>query len=387
MISHDGGGVRGAVAARQKLDTTLADIERICKLEQAIVRNLLITQRYHDLTGSLAGVIGQINANWATFATWASKTAGQSIRGEEVPRELTQILQAEAKLQQHFERLTRAFSWVPFLKLDIELFDVARAIIDEVSRQIALGNLRVFAELAPFFARFADEFADPEQRTQANLEKFLEHFKPGGPENDGQDLLKLAFRAYFEAAAASDQKHCAELVLYANLLIGLHEQTRLQPNIAAALNAPLSDRVYTELRSGVALLLRPLFQFLFRGPLKSFRENLQEVWERVATRFLMRLSLPGGGSISLGEDVRGRFPKDLDPLTYAVLVQLVQRYDANLATTAGSAAVNWTVLSNRMAFITDLFRCRQQDGLLFDPPFTSEQRALFEKGQIPPGPL
>lgn len=386
MISQDAGS-QGTVAARQSLEVMLADLSRICVLDKPVVRNLLITQRYHDLTGSLASVIGRSNANWATFATWASKTAGQSIRGEEVPEELTDLLRAEEKVQQAFSELKRAFAWVPFVELDLELFDVARAIINEVGLQIAQGNLKVFQELAPLFARFADTFADPRARTPENLELFLRTLRPGPPEIDGQDRLKQAFQAYFEAAQAPTAKRCAELVLYANLLIGFHEQTRLQPNIAAAINAPLSEHFYTELRSRSALLLRPLFWWFFKGPSKRLRAHVQVVWERVATRYLMRLTLPGGSSIPLGSDIQRSFPPDLDPLEYAILRELVRKYDANLHSTIGSAAHNWAVLTDRMTFITDLFRCCQQDSPLFDPPFSEAQRALFEAGQLPPGPL
>lgn len=40
---------------------------------------------------------------------------------------------------------------------------------------------------------------------------------------------------------ASDRKIQAELLLCGNVLIGLHEQTRLQPYIVEALNTPIED--------------------------------------------------------------------------------------------------------------------------------------------------
>src|SRR5438552_1558097 len=49
----------------------------------AVRRNLLITQCYHDLSAELARVLGGGNANWCTFATWASRTAGGFIREDE----------------------------------------------------------------------------------------------------------------------------------------------------------------------------------------------------------------------------------------------------------------------------------------------------------------
>ena len=40
-----------------------------------------------------------------------------------------------------------------------------------------------------------------------------------------------------------------------------------------------------------------------------------------------------------------------------------------------------------MNFIVNLFRSRQNDGSLFDPPFTAAQLAKMRLGQLPPGPL
>ena len=58
---------------------TLDDVTRIGQTSEAALRNLLITQCYHDLSHELASAVDHGSANWSTFATWASKTAGQSI--------------------------------------------------------------------------------------------------------------------------------------------------------------------------------------------------------------------------------------------------------------------------------------------------------------------
>lgn len=136
MISVVGDAV-GATRTKLAFEAMLQDIARIARLSEPVLRNLLITLRYHALTISLARVVGPTNANWATFATWASKTAGESIRGELVPGELAALFGAEGELEHSFGELKRAIAWLPWLKLDLELLDVARAILDEVSAQIA----------------------------------------------------------------------------------------------------------------------------------------------------------------------------------------------------------------------------------------------------------
>jgi hypothetical protein len=65
-------------------------------------------------------------------------------------------------------------------------------------------------------------------------------------------LLRAAFRDYGRALRAADGKTQAELVLLANLRISLHEQTRLQPEIAPALNAPASGGRFVEPKSGAS---------------------------------------------------------------------------------------------------------------------------------------
>src|SRR6478609_6514640 len=97
-----------ALTSARPDETILADIERVAQLEQPVIRNLWITQHYHSLMGLLSDVLGAGNANWSTFATWASKTAGQSIRGEEVPVEIQQLLIEQAKVQERLSLLLEA---------------------------------------------------------------------------------------------------------------------------------------------------------------------------------------------------------------------------------------------------------------------------------------
>jgi hypothetical protein len=381
----------GATPAEERVAAAIADIRRIEGLDDAIHRNLLITKRYHELSHDLARVIRGTNCNWSTFACWASKTAGQSIRQEELPGDIVQVLKDEARFEECLATLTRPLPFLRFLHLDLNVFQVARAVVTEVSRQIAAGNLKVFAELAPFFARFSIEFADPAARTPRSLDAFLERLRSGPAERDGQDWLKLAFRRYFAAIDAPNDKQRAEHILLGNLLIGLHEQTRLQPNIQAGIDAPLSDAVLRE-SAGLAGIswLRPLTRRLFGHRLSQFRDGVQDGWERVVTRFFMRLALPNGQSLSLAEDVpvTGRtFPPDLDPLLDAELSVFVGKYDRDPRTTRGSGAHNWTQLAQRMSFIIDLFRSHQQSLDLFGPPFDPMQCQEIEAGRVPRGPL
>ena len=54
---------------------TVADTERIAAISQPVLRNLMITQCYFELSTAFRNRTGQ-GANWCTFATWASRQAG-----------------------------------------------------------------------------------------------------------------------------------------------------------------------------------------------------------------------------------------------------------------------------------------------------------------------
>ncbi|HET7544758.1 MAG TPA: hypothetical protein VFK05_33050 [Polyangiaceae bacterium] len=381
-------GSGNALGAARPAEAVLADIERVARMTQPIIRNLWITQHYHSLMGLLAEVLGSDNANWSTFATWASKTAGQSIRGEEFPAELQQLLSEEAKLH---ERLSGLLAKLPGAWAEqLDPLAIPRAVLGRVSEQIALGNLKVFAELAPLFAQFWDRFREPARLSEAELDAFVNRLKPGPATEDGQDSLKLAFTSYFAAARTTNAKSKAEFILHGNLLIGLHEQTRLQSFIAGAMDSPFDAQSYERLLAAepdwLELLTRPMFGAL----LKVLRHELEDRWERLLTRYMMTLTLPGGNLLRLGLDIpvgKTPFPAVLDPLEYEALKQLVSTYDPNLESLRGSGARNWSELGNRMAFIADLFRSRQQDPTLFLPPFSEEQLKTLALDRQPSGPL
>ena len=109
-------------------------------------------------------------------------------------------------------------------------------------------------------------------------------------------------------------------MLLANLAIGWHEQTRLQPEIAEALSAPFEEPIKLR-RSLLRRLLRPHFGLALRllGELVPGRRtrvktvldeldrHAKQVAHEAVTELLMTLSLPGE-ELSLGSDVPGDVP-------------------------------------------------------------------------------
>jgi hypothetical protein len=344
------------------------DIAAISQLEDGAVRNLLITQRYRDLSAALVELLGGPgNVNWSTFATWASKTAGLSIRNEEVPGVVVELAD------------DRSFLVAPI-----------RETLGTVSTSIAAGNLKVFAELAPLFVKFVQAFDAPGADAD-RVGRFVDTLDPRPSADGGQAPLIGAFTAYGRARSTQDAIQHARLMLLGNCLIGLHEQTRLQPQIQEAMDAPIDDILKKHLSPGPGGGWLARVVGAIERPLDDLVGLAQDVWERVATRYMMSLSLPGGTTLPLGRDIppsaaaREYLPQVLEDIDDPdALVHVLEQFDrAQGYGDQGSASVDWRVLDDRMNFIVNLFRSRQQDSELLEQPFNEAQRADIEARRMP----
>ena len=210
-----------------------------------VMRNLAITQAYHELSADVAARLGPV-ATWCTFATWASKQAGRTIRKEDLERSLETMFLASpvaARAGHEVEAEARRFgSNLPIGASLSSLWAVVdpEGALDRVSAAVARGNLKVFEEIGREFARFDVECGADSSAGGENLDRFVERLRPGEPP-DGQRYLRQAFSRYHRARFEVDPVTRAQLVLLANVEIGFHEQTRLQPEIAEALDAGVVD--------------------------------------------------------------------------------------------------------------------------------------------------
>src|SRR5688500_1277538 len=126
---------------------------------------------------------------------------------------------------------------------------------------------------------------------------------------------------------------------------------------------------------------------LLDARLRPYRAVLEQVWLQLSTRYLMTLELPNG-PMHLGRDlpnvtVQPVFPPDLADLQDSELLRLLRLYRAEGVGTYGSGASDWSNLSERMSYILQLFRSRQQDQALFGPPFGAEAMAAIQRGTVP----
>ncbi|WP_367127914.1 hypothetical protein [Saccharothrix sp. HUAS TT1] len=379
---------------------TVADVERIAARPEAVVRNLQITHCYHELSRELAAVTGGA-ANWCTFAVWASKQVGRTIRQEDLRRRL-ESPETAALVEVVVRSLRLA---VPRRVLDdggrlVRQAVLATARLDAAGEAAARGNLKVFEEVAREFARFLAEFADAEEVDEDRIARFRDSLRPGEPP-EGQRYLRQAFTRYHHARFATDPKERAELLLLANIEVGLHEQTRLQPEITAAMEAPVIDPEELERRlldlvlpgnRVVRWLRRVLLTVLGRRtPVRAATERLADharaLVRRAVTEHLMTMALPGGEVLDLGEDLPARFPPLLARLSHPELLALLKAVDPTADSLLDTATRDWSDLPDRMHYIADMFRCHAQRADLLDPPFTPEQVAAVASGRRPDGPL
>ena len=232
----------------------------------------------------------------------------------------------------------------------------------------------------------------------SHIDLFCQQLK-AGPLPQGQEYLAKGFTNYYRALFEQDPGKKTQLNLLANLCIGFHEQNRLQPEIAAALNAPVDTQqvksdLLNKLFSGASWFtrLRLFFQHVF-GPtlldksIEALVQLLQQRIRLVLTAHLMTLTLPPDNCLRLGSDLSIPYPAGLAELTNTDLLSLLAQIDPTPNSLLESGASDWASLPERMHYIADLFRCYHQSGELFDAAFTAEQVVAMKSGQFPAGNL
>jgi hypothetical protein len=380
---------------------SIADVERIASVADPVVRNLLITQCYFEISRAFRARI-RPGANWCTFATWASKQAGRTVRREDLVGHFQDLFQHSPELQASVGALVRAvgalgIQWeVPVVERRIMAVVNPETAFARASDAVSRGNLKVFAEIGREFTRFLATFAadaafEPEKTT-----RFCAALLPGSPPQ-GQQWLRDAFTLCAETRFSPDPEVQAETLLCANLLAGFHEQTRLQPEIEEALNAALDAERTRQL---LVETLLPVYWVRIRYrlavlagrklPLDDALDRLlavvQQLVRKAITHHLMTIHV-SGEILQLGRDLAGAFSPPLAQITNSRLNQLLADLDPTPNSLIDSGARDWADLKERMHFIADFFRCYHQRAVLFDSPFNDQQVQEIKLGVKPAGPL
>jgi hypothetical protein len=371
---------------------TPADVRRIAAMRSPVLRNLQITHAYARLAGEVGRRHGE-GANWCCFATWASRQAGRTIRGEDLIGHVQQRLGQRAGLLHPIAAFGRWLLRRGLFHPDTLVGRITDRLhtpfdaFERASAAVARGNLKVFAEIGFEFARYLEECSPEDEPDSARFGAFLDGFQPGDPP-DGQRLLRQAFTRYQRHAFEPDPKCRCELVLLANLEIGLHEQTRLQPEIREALESAHYTREDLGRRFGgmAPLRVRGPIQRMLAALFAPAQREMATVAREAITASFMVLCLPGR-VLALGSHLDEPFPESLRALGDEELAAMRARFECHGVDPDDCGAKDWSVLEQRMHYIVHLFRAFHASEDLYRPPFSSRQVEHFSKGLVPLGDL
>jgi hypothetical protein len=389
----------GLDANRSTSVPSVDEVRQIAAIANPVIRNLEITYCYSRLAAAFAARGGE-GANWCTYATWASRQAGRTVRGEDLLEHLTRrlmygrwLLHPIATLWRRllrrglFQRGTRIGRLTAELHTPFDAFERA-------SDAVARGNLKVFEEIGLEFARYLHECPPVLPAEASEVERFLDGLRPGDPP-EGQRYLREAFVRYQRGGLEGDPKARAELAVLANLEVGLHEQTRLQWEIGEAISAAYAMQEDLGRRALEALFPSATRWWrIVRGPASAaigvVAGRVQRAASRLAreviTESLMVLSLPGR-VLALGRHLPDAYPSALVEPADAELIELLARFEPRAPAHDDCGARDWSDLHQRMHYIVHLFRAFHLSEQLSRPPFTPEQVASFRRGVVPDGIL
>lgn len=378
---------------------TEQNVANIAAIQERVIRNLEITACYAELATAMRARLGAA-ADWCTFATWASRQAGSTIRGEDLQERFARRLGRHARLLEPFQSMSRALLRKGLFNPETRLGRAVAAIhtpfdaFERASDAVAAGNLKVFEEIGREFARFLEQVpADATPESPAFM-AFAAQLRPGGAP-DGQQLLREAFGHYQQPRLETDPVARAAWTLLANLKIGLHEQTRLQPEIARAVDAPLTTvrdlgaRVLHAVIPGsrrLPQLLRTPAYAVVGWLAMRVRQTATAITREVVTEAMMVLALPTG-VLALGHNLEAPLPSIFRGSPHPVLAVFIKEYDPCPPGVSECGADDWCNLRQRMHYILHLFRAFAEEPRLFAAPFTPEQTASFRAGRVPAGEL
>lgn len=373
------------------LPVTEESVTAIAAIEDVAVRNLWITQTYADLAERLGHLI-TTDHTWCTFAVWASGTAGQSIREEELGGVLDDIFDATGPHHRTAAELNRATRWLRRLGViraieATHLDDLLRDSIDVVSERIAHGNTLVYRELGPIFVRLLERF-EAGQAPEGAEDRVLAEI---GLDPGADDLVVRAFRLYYQAAHEPYGPRRAQRVLAANIWAVLHEQQRLQPDILASMDSGflvIDDVIAPRL---ARWLPGYVGERVVRRVLGVVEKPLRDLFQDVATELMMKLYVPGD-VLHLGRTLpplpNGEmFPPELSDIVLETLREALREWDGTNGTGRRCGATDWSDLHERMTYIVNLFRSRQHTASLAQSPFSEAQLAVMRELRLPEGPL
>jgi hypothetical protein len=364
------------------------------------------------------------NANWFNFATWATVTVNRDLALRGSPTGMDHLLPGTIR-----KRLTPM------------MFSLRASDGQRVSRALSWGQRLVFvsttliflSRLRPEANRLPPTDAASERQQDLVFEQVLELGRWGNLDYlDPERHLRVVWQAfgYYEQAArysaqlrhlrASDPRSPllprlyalrARSILFANLTIAAVEQDILHHAVVDVINQVPERFAETVTNSaarwGERLAGVPRQVTALEAPfqMEPIAKSVTEAWARFMTNQIMVVLLPSE-QLRLGKDVPPRsaiapfFPPDLNDLNALPDVpqgesstedvrfnenvsNLVASFDRSLGGGRGSAARDWRRYDDRLNWIVNMMRSRQQEQSLWWSPYSIEDQDRIHSGQLP----
>lgn len=344
-------------------DKMFTNGELLLAYPDRIERNEQVTRQYYELSQGMSNIVGKDNANWATYAVWASDEIGRNLDSS--------------------------------LNRTVEMYGVG-----DPRYWLSKGNSKLVSDIGPAFRHFVDTFGDGKNRNMT-FDQFWKSFETkyagrnisyleGGV--GSRDDMKNAFKAYYESMKLQDQAKTADpatkaqldsrreqLMLYGNTLVGLQEQLLVQTDIENGLKV---FGVTNPWGAGGSFI-----DFHTPGPngkgesRLDTNSDLSQQPTRVPT-LNATFTTVDGRTVNLGTELRTRL-EGLDG-------DNTNEQEWSLGN-AGTS--EWQSYSQRMGYIYHLFEQYQHDSKLFNNPreqFGTRAKELEtepEPNQILPMPM
>lgn len=289
--------------------STNTDMAAVVRNDDKVERNQNVTDSYHEISQDFDDFLnppGKEDAgnNWFDYAKWASREVGDGIQGKDLPT-------------------------------GSGLTD-AQDILSE-------GNTKVYDDIAPDAQAFLKEFGQDQEFDQAKYDEWSKRFG----DDEGGQLKKDAFGAYYEARFEDDPKKRQELTLLGNLKIAEHEQKLLDPVIDKAFD-PVDNSGWLGTAAKIA-----------GGPVGGFVvDKLGEQGARIFGNPDIKVPDGQGGfaNPSLKDDLQGQVPGNLQDPQDPRLQEMLSDWGADTNSLEGTGAGDWSDLDQRMKYISQMMK-------------------------------
>ena len=366
--------------------------EDIAGMADPVLRNLCITQRYHEFAIALRDAGHGPDATWCAFAVWASKTAGATIRGDVLPARAKELLRQGDDTSAALGRFNSGLAGKAMQHLTHDhLGQLVEGVTADVSEHIAARQRPGLRANSRRSSPHCCNACRAAPITPATIDAAITPaLKSLGTDADAASAAK-AFSSYGQALCAPTRERASAGVA--------SEHSRRRPRTAQVATchferAGFGDSRHAREADPERDHSSPPDGGSPTGPGRALTDDvckvLDEAWDMALTESIMQL-VTASETFDLRRDIPplsgDMFPSGLRTLAGTVAEDAFSQWDKTEGTGAPSGADDWAVLEQRMNFIVNLFRSRQNDSTLFEPPFSDAQLAALAQGQLPPGPL